>query len=288
MPPRSTVLAAPAGDSPAGILEYRPHTLYRFFDRSGRLLYIGITVAAAARWGQHSWDKSWWNEVATCTIQHFPRRSTALAAERAAIRSEKPLHNVQHNNTQATETQEQTLAAVMGIRAEAFMVIRCTEITRVPRLLQVEEYARRISTENSMFRQFDPAMVEPLVEERMREQEILNDPRRRFEFIIGEAVLHYTYAPHTQLARFRDVAEGRPNLRFGIIPFDRPLSIAPQSFTLLDDLVVVEHYTGERYYHGEHAARGARVMDHLWRDAVTGEDARRLIVAAADSLPRVS
>lgn len=74
-----------------------PHALYRFFDRDGYLLYIGLTKNPGTRWPAHSKDKPWWTEVATITIEHYPTRAEVEAAEIAAIRAERPLYNVQHN-----------------------------------------------------------------------------------------------------------------------------------------------------------------------------------------------
>lgn len=72
-------------------------TLYRFFDRHDRLLYVGIAGNPARRHHEHSKSKPWWGEVARSTMEHFPTREEAAVAEVAAIRSESPLHNVVHN-----------------------------------------------------------------------------------------------------------------------------------------------------------------------------------------------
>lgn len=74
------------------------HALYRFYDASGELLYVGITADLGARWKAHSKDKPWWAEVATCRVQHFGSRQEVLQAERDAIVRERPLHNVVHNS----------------------------------------------------------------------------------------------------------------------------------------------------------------------------------------------
>lgn len=73
-----------------------PHTLYRFYDAQGRLLYIGIAVDFLARWGKHR-KKTWWPLVARMEIEQHPNRAAACAAERKAIILEKPLHNYVHN-----------------------------------------------------------------------------------------------------------------------------------------------------------------------------------------------
>lgn len=73
--------------------------LYRFFDTGGRLLYVGIATDPQVRWYAHREEKSWWLEVAHETIDWFPDRLSAKAAEKAAIKSEAPLYNVTHSTT---------------------------------------------------------------------------------------------------------------------------------------------------------------------------------------------
>lgn len=78
-------------------LNGRPHALYRFYDRSDVLLYVGITVDPGARFKKHGGDKEWWTEVDRIGIEHYATRTEALEAERKAIKEEQPLHNVVHN-----------------------------------------------------------------------------------------------------------------------------------------------------------------------------------------------
>lgn len=72
----------------------RPTTLYRYFDRRGALLYIGITTAGHARALGHWRTAKWWRRVATATFRHYRNESEARAAEAAAIYDELPLYNV--------------------------------------------------------------------------------------------------------------------------------------------------------------------------------------------------
>lgn len=78
------------------ILDQQPHALYRLYGADDALLYVGISVHLA-RWAGHATDKPWWREVARATVEWFPDRSAALTAERAAIATERPRCNVQHN-----------------------------------------------------------------------------------------------------------------------------------------------------------------------------------------------
>lgn len=73
------------------------HALYRFYDATGQLLYVGITADPGSRWRSHAREKPWWHQVAHITLEAHPTRETVLDAERAAIRRERPLHNVVHN-----------------------------------------------------------------------------------------------------------------------------------------------------------------------------------------------
>lgn len=71
--------------------------LYRFFDDHGDLLYIGISLSAAARASEHRSDKGWWQQVAWMDVEHLPEgihRLEAEARERTAIRQERPRYNV--------------------------------------------------------------------------------------------------------------------------------------------------------------------------------------------------
>ena len=68
--------------------------LYRHYDAAGRLLYVGVSWSAVARYGGgHRVTASWAHEAVKMTIERFPTRQEALEAEATAIRSEKPLHN---------------------------------------------------------------------------------------------------------------------------------------------------------------------------------------------------
>ncbi|MFI7073604.1 GIY-YIG nuclease family protein [Micromonospora sediminicola] len=75
----------------------QPHALYRFFDRTDALLYVGITMNLPARLKQHRKDKHWWLQVTNIVIEPFETREAALAAEKKAIRDESPVYNDQHN-----------------------------------------------------------------------------------------------------------------------------------------------------------------------------------------------
>jgi len=75
------------------------HLLYRFFDAAGVLLYVGITHDLSGRFSTHSVERGWWGQWAYSTVVRYHSRAALEAAERKAIKSGKPLHNVVHNKT---------------------------------------------------------------------------------------------------------------------------------------------------------------------------------------------
>ena len=68
-------------------------SLYRHFDRDGRLLYVGISKNAIARLGDHKRKASWYPDIRNVSIASYPNRDAALRAEARAIRTENPIHN---------------------------------------------------------------------------------------------------------------------------------------------------------------------------------------------------
>ena len=75
----------------------QPQALYRFFNWHGELLYVGITLDPGSRFKAHRKDKPWWTQVNSITLEHFPDRASVERAEIEAIKAEKPIHNVAHN-----------------------------------------------------------------------------------------------------------------------------------------------------------------------------------------------
>ena len=76
----------------------RRHVVYRFYDADREVLYIGITINPPARFTQHQVSKTWWDDVARITLEKHPSRESALLAEREAIITERPHHNIAHND----------------------------------------------------------------------------------------------------------------------------------------------------------------------------------------------
>lgn len=79
--------------------------VYRASDSDGLLLYVGFTADLRTRQWSHLRNSTWYEFAETLAVQWFSDSTTALAAERAAIRDETPLWNKQNNNTQAAQTR---------------------------------------------------------------------------------------------------------------------------------------------------------------------------------------
>lgn len=80
--------------------------LYRIYDASGVLLYVGATTKPSARVHTHSVTQPWWDDAARIDLQHFGALDELNSAERAAIESEKPRHNVLHSGKPAPWTKK--------------------------------------------------------------------------------------------------------------------------------------------------------------------------------------
>jgi GIY-YIG catalytic domain. len=71
----------------------RATAVYRFFDASGRLLYVGIAFDPAERWKHHASKTRWWKDAVDNTIEWYDTRAEAERAEKTALRYEKPIYN---------------------------------------------------------------------------------------------------------------------------------------------------------------------------------------------------
>src|SRR6185437_7714521 len=154
-----------------------------------------------------------------------------------------------------------------------------------PGLLQTAGYARSII--EAVSAAYGTTDVDAAVQARMRRQEVLYDQSKTFEFVITEAALRLLPCPPQVMAGQLDrlMSMDLPNVKLGIVPFGVELEIMPyNSFLLLDDALTVETWAGKDEDAGDESAVHVRVFDLLMGEAVTGEEARRRIAAAATDL----
>lgn len=69
-------------------------SVYRHFDGAGVLLYVGASSSVKIRNQTHATQATWYDQVRTITIEPMPCLESALKAESAAIKEEKPRYNV--------------------------------------------------------------------------------------------------------------------------------------------------------------------------------------------------
>ena len=163
-------------------------------------------------------------------------------------------------------------------------MIRNFEIVIIPGLLQTPEYVRYRMLE--AVRNYGAAEhgIDEAVTTRMRRQEVLYEPGRKFEFVTTEAALRIGACPAEgmigQLDRL-NVLSQLPNIKFGIIPLRVLLPAMPQNpFMILDDKVIAETHGSEVTIGSNEVEMYRRLADALLAEAVTGGDARALIASA--------
>lgn len=160
----------------------------------------------------------------------------------------------------------------------------------VPGLLQTAEYARHVFARLVNLHGI-PNDVEAGTRTRMRRQQVLYDPAKRFRFLLTEAALHYRICPPSvhrgQLDRLL-AASGMDTINLAIIPFTATLPVVPShAFTLFDDtLVLVEMIGAELAFKAaEEKTLYVDVFERLWRVGVQNQDAADLITNAIATLP---
>lgn len=72
--------------------------LYRHYDAEGVLLYVGIAECEKRRRVEHSKYSRWFGMVSKTEVVELPSRRLAECEEKLAIKIEKPLYNIVHNN----------------------------------------------------------------------------------------------------------------------------------------------------------------------------------------------
>ena len=167
---------------------------------------------------------------------------------------------------------------------------------RVPGLLQVPEYARRIFVAGNAPGHPDIAAS---VAGRMNRQAILYDEKVHLEFVMAEVALRWPIAPpavmRAQLDRI-SVVSSLGNVRIGIIPLDVEISgWHDHGFNILDDrgedgpVVHVETLTsGLTITDPADVGRYREAFDSLQNSAVFGSEAMQILEEAASRYQKAS
>ncbi|MFF7172724.1 helix-turn-helix domain-containing protein [Streptomyces pseudovenezuelae] len=168
-------------------------------------------------------------------------------------------------------------------------VFRGWESSMVFGILQTPDYARSIFTRYAELQQ-SPRDTEDAVRSRMKRQEALYDPTKRFHLILWEAALRALVCPPSVLAAQLDRLSGAVGLdtvELGIIPFSSSLKIPPATaFWIYDDSrVIVETWHSELWVEDDASVNTyLRTWNTLRESAVYGSDAHQVIAAARRDL----
>ena len=167
----------------------------------------------------------------------------------------------------------------------------CTlQTALVPGLLQTADYARAVF--RGLAELQGQRDIEVAVRERLRRQELLYEPGRRFQFLLTEAALRARLAPppihRAQLDRLLVLA-GLETVELAVLASETPLIKATtHSFEIFDDrMVLVETITAElAIREAEDVAFYTKLFELYWSIAEHGEQASALITRIALELPR--
>ena len=81
-----------------------PQHLYRHYNKEGVLLYVGISLSAINRLGQHKDHAHWFSLISRVEIESFSSRAEVRNAEISAINKENPLYNLQRPTLKEQKT----------------------------------------------------------------------------------------------------------------------------------------------------------------------------------------
>jgi transcriptional regulator with XRE-family HTH domain len=172
---------------------------------------------------------------------------------------------------------------------EKTKLLRGFAVSVVPGLLQTAEYAR------ACLGQAPPLFggandIDDAVRERLRRQDVLYRPDKRFHFVLTEAALRFRRcaddAMLAQLERLVALTALR-NVGLGIIGFDTRYAIGPwHGFWIHDDdLVTVETYSAElNLAQPQEIEVYSAVFNQLAAIASYGTDARAILLRVIDDL----
>lgn len=167
--------------------------------------------------------------------------------------------------------------------------IRNFETAAIPGVLQTAEYARhRVLEGQRQDADQSPAAIDEALSARVKRAAVLRDTSKVFVFLLAEPVLRWRLAPvdilRGQLAHLLTVSE-LPHVTLAVLPFAAQLADTPQhGFVMYDDLAIAETLTSEEVRGGKLGKKYADLFADFMSVAVSGDEARRLIVAAMRAL----
>lgn len=99
-----------------------PHCLYRHYNHKNELLYVGVSINVFTRLKHHKYYSQWFDQITKVTIDRYNSRSECLLAERDAILTEDPKHNIRRSKkgvkkelTEKVEQLEKNMAYLVEL-----------------------------------------------------------------------------------------------------------------------------------------------------------------------------
>lgn len=127
--------------------------VYRHFNKSGELLYVGVTGCAARRTLQHLTGSDWRKEIARIDVEWFESLAEAREAEALAIRTERPKCNRKGRGSKVRPIKpiahQDLLSAIYafmtakGLSKSEFGLLAANDLSFVPQL----EHGRQLRLE---------------------------------------------------------------------------------------------------------------------------------------------
>jgi transcriptional regulator with XRE-family HTH domain len=171
-------------------------------------------------------------------------------------------------------------------------LVRAFEPAVIPGMLETDDYARKLFDDVVALYGI-PNDAEEAVRIRLRRRQLIHDPARRFEFIIGEAALRSQVCPPAVMRAQLDLVRALSNLEtveVSILPTDVKLPFLPlHGFWIFDDeLVSVETvHTRVEARDPSEVALYRRVFGQLKAAAHGGEEARALLTRVIEDWRRI-
>ncbi len=219
-------------------------------------------------------------------IWTWARRSDASAQQTEAL-----LDMLSAANVDYTPTSDLLRRGTLG-RRQAHIGAMEAAATRIgeyqpafiPGLLQIPEYSRALLELPGSARSkgASDTVLDEVITARLRRQELLREPGRRWQFVIGESALWSPPGDKTvQIAQLRNLTalSELPSVELSVIPLRSRMPIVPLSgFRILDDeFVFIESLVAEHRFGGEQITPIMTAFQTLRRCAVAGPDAVALI-----------
>jgi transcriptional regulator with XRE-family HTH domain len=175
--------------------------------------------------------------------------------------------------------------------AESCRILRVFLPAMPSGLLQIPEYTRGI---------FEPRLpseplldVEKIVRARLDRQIVLEDPSRRFVFLLTRHAVTWQFAEPDVMARqcaHMEELSRRPNIDLAIVPGTAHVPMpAFNTFTVYDDrLVAAELFSGGMILHDpKDICHHLELFEYFYDRALTGDQAREFLRSARDAFMRM-